>query len=73
MTGKETIIDGYRVEMEPNADRPDAMDCFISIGRYSASLSALEDNGVLTDLDAEKPVPAATIDRITQWATDNGY
>lgn len=50
--------------------------CWISQGRYSASLAALQATGVLThngDCTADLAVPDNLVEEIAQWADENGY
>jgi len=68
----KTTIFNLTVEIEPNEDR-DGVNCYISKGKFSGSLSALEDNGVLTWIDEEMPVSTDAIDRIRAYAEKHGY
>ena len=69
----QTNIGGYTVEMVNNDDR-DGMNCFVSKGAFSASLSKLDDSGTLDDHnDNEMNVPEDIIHRIGVWAEARGY
>lgn len=78
MITDETIIEGYKVELEFESEGDNVADtnptqCFVSKGRYSASLEALLWSGCLTDVDSELKVPARVIGEIESWAQVNGY
>jgi len=73
--GDKTVIDGYEVEM---MDCDGSLCCFVTSKRHraSASLAALEAEGVLTPYNpdgADHPVKPPTIERIAEWALDHGY
>lgn len=72
-TEKETIINGYRVELD--LDGPDGTtQCFVSKGSYSASLQGLLYTGCLTDSgDREIRVNESIVDAIEAWALAEGY
>lgn len=71
-TEKETIINGYRVELD--LDGPDGTtQCFVSKGSYSASLQGLIYTGTLTDGDREIPVSESIVNAIEGWAVAEGY
>lgn len=73
-TEKETIINGYRVELD--LDGPDGTtQCFISKDRHSASLEALIYTGTLTAYvnGEEMRVPDNVILKIESWALAEGY
>jgi len=68
---KSTKISGYSVEISACDD---STNCWIEKGKYSASLAALQDTGLLeTTLGGEHAVNPDIIDRITEWAEANGY
>lgn len=78
MITDETTIEGYRVELEFESEGENVADtkatqCFVSKGKYSASLEALLWSGCLTDIDSELKVPARVISAIESWAQVNGY
>lgn len=63
----------FKAELIPNDDR-EGVNCFISRGRYSASLSLVMDFGCLDPDDAASPMIDETVlDRIIRWAEANGY
>jgi hypothetical protein len=72
----KTVINGCTVEYEGENDEG-VTQCFISKGRFSASLAALEGTGCLTDSGSpacdELPIDEPTIDAISAWATAQGY
>lgn len=70
-TAVTTNVDGYTAEYEHDGERG---QCWVSYGRYSASLAALMDLGVLEDnREREHHVPAWVIGRIESWALAQGY
>ncbi len=75
MATVETNIHGYHVELYSWEDLDGIRtSCFVTRGQYSASLAYLDDHGVLFDRDDRmKPVNPIIIDRITEWALENGY
>ena len=69
----KTTIDGLTIEIEPNEGR-DGVNCYISKGRFSASLACLEDTGLISWGDkADYIVPARTIERIRVYAEKHCY
>lgn len=72
-TEKETIINGYRVELD--LDGPDGTtQCFVSKGNYSASLQGLLYTGCLTDSTGRDAlVGEKTVIAIEAWALAEGY
>jgi hypothetical protein len=62
----KTVIDGFKVELEDS-------ECFIESGAYSSSLGVLEDFGYLEGYKGELKVSQKTIDKISEWACNNGY
>lgn len=77
MANKLTTIDGYTVEFNPSNENG-LTECHIWISGagflYSASLEALESEGILLDSwDREHNVHVKTIDKIVDWAKDQGY
>lgn len=76
MTNTQTIISGYHVEVSAWHDPIEGLrtSCFVTRGNYSASLAYLDDHGALYDAhDRMKPVNPAVIERIMDWALENGY
>ncbi len=75
MTTKQTIIDGYTVDLDTNMGEGET-GCWISrkgIGP-TASLEALMAEGQLQGIDGQiHKVEQSTIDAIEEWADDNGY
>jgi hypothetical protein len=70
----QTEIEGYEVIIEEGYEgENDRTHCYVSRGRFSASLQCLEDTGVLSDGDREKQVPAWIIGDISNWAYNNGH
>lgn len=68
---KSTKISGYSVEI---SICDDSTQCWVEKGKYSASLAALQDTGLLeTSLGGEHKVRHDVIDEITEWAEANGY
>lgn len=70
MPKRSTTIKGYTVELDTDDE---TTQCFITKGRYSASLAALSSTGVLTDDDKEHAVPGSIQGDIENWAYNNGY
>lgn len=72
-------IDGYLVELEIRVGDDPPSDCTITrkIGSklYWHSLAALENTGYLIDSNGtdEQDVPVGTIQKISEWAEQNGY
>ena len=66
-------IDGFRCELETLDDG--RKDCFISKGRFSASLGAASDEGKLwaSDWTQSLPIGQKTLAAIESWALANGY
>ena len=73
-----TTINGFLCEIEPNEDR-EGVNCYVSKGRFSASLACLEGEGILSadgnsyGEDIELDVPQTTINQIVSWAVGKGY
>ena len=68
----QTIIDGIACELIELGDG--RKDCHCSKGKHSASLALLMDSGELERDDGPGlTVPNPTIERIEEWALDNGY
>jgi hypothetical protein len=77
-----TTIRGYLCEIEPNDDR-EGVNCYITKGKYSASLACAEAEGVLHyhgsgDPTADGPglewtITESTLEEIIAWAEANGY
>jgi hypothetical protein len=65
-------IAGYLCTIEPNEDR-EGVNCYVSKGKFSASLACLEGEGKLFDMDNEMPVRDETIDLIRKFADQHGY
>ena len=66
-----TKICGYTVEISTCGD---STQCWVEKGKFSASLAALQDTGLLeTRLGGEHSVNVDVINRITEWAEANGY
>lgn len=64
-------VGGYSAEYEHDGERG---QCWVSYGRYHASLAALTDLGVLEDSNQrEHHVPAWVIGQIEAWALAQGY
>lgn len=70
MTAK--TFSGFTAEMIPHEDRK-GFNCFISKGRYSASLACASDMGTLTDDSDEIAIPPRVLDAIEEWALQQGY
>lgn len=68
-----TTIDGFLCEIEPIDDH--RVGCYISKGRFFASLDAASDEGLLWDDRGEKSlaISFATLGRIENWAIEQGY
>lgn len=78
----KTEIDGYEVELEIDSRQEPPTQCFVGKpGRrgswtHSASLAALQGEGYLApcaDRGEDHIVHGNTIDRISDWAEENGY
>ena len=71
------IIDGYMVALSFSYDKLgcDWTECRISKGDYSSSIESLQHtNGIYNvEHDIIKPVELETINKIKQWADENGY
>ena len=68
---KITKISGYSVEISACDD---STQCWVEKGKYTASLAALSDTGLLEDtLGGQHKVKADIIDKINEWAEANGY
>lgn len=65
---KQTIIQGYKVEIE-------GTDCFVSRGKFCSSLAAMHATGTLEDSNFEESheVPEKAQNAITAWAEKNGW
>lgn len=65
---KQKVIRGYTVEI-------DGTDCFVTKGRFSSSLAAMQSFGTLeSDYCSEShDVPEAAQIAIEQWALANGW
>lgn len=79
-TKHETVIDGYRVELELYEERGEPRsDCFIFYpaknDRFGASLSCAEGEGELASYrdGVTHEIDERTCERIRKWAEDNGY
>lgn len=73
--GRTYVVD-LDTDMEGHgADHPDRVTgCWISYGRFSASLETLMASGHLyTAEGSERIVPANLINEIEAWAIENGY
>lgn len=75
---KETVIDGYKVELELYEESGEPRsDCFIHyhtrVRHYNASLACLQGEGVLDCNGFGHIVHPQTIAAIEKWAEDNGY
>jgi hypothetical protein len=71
--GISELIAGYTVDIEPHEDR-EGVDCWVSKGRFSASLACLEgEGGLFNDQGQMQPVPEAILDRIRSFAEQHGY
>ena len=69
---KTKTFGDYVVELDH--DEYGNAQCFVSRGRFSASLACLSDTGALTNhRDEEHLPPAWIIGQIEVWATANGY
>ena len=67
----KTKIAGYSIEL---SHEDDSTQCWVEKGQYSASLQALVDNGCLESrTGGEHGVNPDTIERILDWATENGW
>lgn len=71
------VIDGYTVAIELNYDKLglDWSACRISKGDYSSSIESMQHlNGIYNvERDSIEPVAMETINKIKQWADENGY
>lgn len=74
MTIAKMTIDGILCELEPTDD-DGRIDCFLTKGRFSASLAGADGEGVLwaNDFEESLPVSSETLGRITAWALRHGY
>ena len=83
MTIATNVIDGFKVEIEPNPDR-EGVDCFITSqdDRYTASLACAEGEGSLWWIGPgsprnrwglERPISDRTVERIRRFAERYGY
>lgn len=73
---KTTKIAGYTVELDTDVDGDggSTTQCFISYGKYCASLEAADDMGLLTDSnECEYPIRNTDLVAIKLWAYANGY
>ncbi len=67
-----TTIRGYLVDVED--ETTETTQCWVEKDGHSASLACLQDTGVLTNYRGEEiAVNEGTIDKITEWAEENGY
>ena len=68
----QTTINGYNVEVYSDCGQT---YCDVEKGRFTASLTALEAEGVLWDSNCEQSltVPESTIAKIEAFALANGY
>lgn len=73
MTELTRTFDTFRVTLD--TDMGDgATGCWIQKDGFSASLEAADAMGVLTDNnDQELPIHSRTVQRIRDWAEQNGY
>lgn len=72
---KRTTINGYSIELDTDVDGDGSTtQCFISYGKYSASLEAADSTGLLTDSnECEHPIRTTDLVAIKLWAYANGY
>lgn len=68
----KTTINGYSVEVYSDCGQT---YCDVEKGRFTASLAALDAEGVLWDSNCEKSlsVPESTIAKIEAFAINHGY
>ena len=68
----QTTINGFNVEVYADCGQT---YCDVEKGRFTASLAALDAEGVLWDSNCEQSltVPATTIAKIEAFAIANGY
>lgn len=70
-----TNIDGYEVEVEDEST--DNINCWVTRkfgnSTYSASLAALQADGLLAYNSVNRAVAVETVDKITTWAEAQGY
>lgn len=70
----KTNINDYHVELEIDPLDDPCTRCWVSRGRYTASLSCLSQTDKLTNgTDHEHSVPDQVIHKIEDWAEANGY
>jgi hypothetical protein len=65
---KQKVIQGYTVEI-------DGTDCFVTKGKFSASLAAMQVTGTLESngFSESHDVPESAQVAIEQWAVNNGW
>ena len=73
MKSFKTTIAGYTVELETEINSDPSTQCDISKGEFCASLACLLDTGVLSDGDSVHSVRSSVVERISDWADENGY
>lgn len=66
----EARIGDYSIELDLSGE---TTQCWVSKGRFSASLECLMGEGVLHCNDHELKVPPSVIGDIENWAYRNGY
>lgn len=73
MKSTQTIIKGYRVELDIEGPE-EPTQCFVFKGKHSASLAALSMTGCLSYSNWDDiRVPEEVIEAIESWAVENGY
>ncbi len=70
-TNETTVINGFTVELEFCEDG--AVMGSVEKGRFSSSLTVAECGSIEDDYGNELDIPAATLERIMEWAYANGY
>jgi hypothetical protein len=67
----KTVIDGITCEMDVHPDN-DTTQCYCYTRTHSATLEYLMDMGGMSG-ETDIEVKQDTIDRIEEWANENGY
>lgn len=62
----------YIATIVPNDDR-EGVNCFVERGKFSASLAAAQDTGLLTTMDEDHAIAESVTDAILDWALPYGY
>lgn len=74
VTTIKTKINGYIVELTIDESQDPPTHCRVSCGNLSASLNYLNQTGCLYDYHMiDVPVRESTVEKILDWAEENGY